>query len=222
MAEIRQDLKLQSDPSTIVRPNIITDCIPDGVVTHAKLDTDAVEDVNIRDFSVTENKVMDGAITSDKVASGAVTGTKIASDAVTSDKIGSGAVTEAKIANRAIRFDKLNFYENYLLSDYIISWGDDEITPRMLWDIFLSVRTHCGVVVYVDDFLNESEVIPNIWYDKSAQEVNIEFPSSVALPVKSYISGSSMIIDSTKVEDFLTDCGNTFVIYAMNGSTLYH
>ena len=222
MAEIRQDIKLQNDPSTIVRPNIIGDCIPDGDVTHAKLATDAVEEGNIRDSSVSEDKIADGSITTNKIASGAVTSGKIDSGAVTSGKIASNAVTNAKIQDHAIMFDKFNFYEGYLLSDYIISWGDDQITPRMLWDIFLSVRAHCGVVVYVDEFLNESEVIPNIWYDKSAQEVNIEFPSDVALPVKSYVSGSSMVIDNTKVEDFLTDCGNSFVIYAMNGTTLYH
>lgn len=87
MAEIRQDLKLQIDPSTIVRPNIVTDCIPDGAVTADKLATDAV----------TESKILDGAVTEDKIDDGAVTRDKIANQAVISSKIGNNAVTNEKI-----------------------------------------------------------------------------------------------------------------------------
>ena len=77
MPNIIQDLKLKSDPSTIVNPNIVTDNIPSGAVTTPKIDSNAVTTGKIAAGAVTEPKIDAGAVTTAKIADGAVTGAKI-------------------------------------------------------------------------------------------------------------------------------------------------
>lgn len=101
MAEILQDLKLQSDPATIVRPNIVSDNIP----------ADAVNTAKIEDGAVTTDKLDDGAVTTAKLDDGAVTTAKIDDGAVTTDKIANGAVTSGKIAANTITIGNIKNYE---------------------------------------------------------------------------------------------------------------
>ena len=107
MPDIKQTLKLKSDPSTNVYPNIVSDNIPSKAVTDDKIDDNAVTAAQLADNAVTENKILDEAVTKFKIADGAVTNAKIDGDAITSDKISNGAVTAAKIANGAVTFYKI-------------------------------------------------------------------------------------------------------------------
>lgn len=100
MPEINQDLKLQSDPTTIVRPNIVSDNIPSGAVTEAKLATGAV----------TQGKLASGAVGNAQLATQAVSADKIAPNAVTHAKIASGAVGNAQLATGAVSTSKCDFH----------------------------------------------------------------------------------------------------------------
>lgn len=53
---------------------------------------------NIKDGSVTTEKITDGAITEPKLANGAVTNAKIADNAITTDKVADGKITLSKLA----------------------------------------------------------------------------------------------------------------------------
>ena len=97
MPNIIQDLKLKSDPSTIVNPNIVSDNIPSGAVTTAKIASNAV----------TAGKLATGAVTASKIENGAVQQAHISVGAVTEPKIDAGAVTTAKIADGAVTWEKI-------------------------------------------------------------------------------------------------------------------
>ena len=134
MAEIIQDLKLQSDPSTIVRPNIVADNIPDGCITGNKVVNDSISGGKIVPGSITKNRMGLGsvgtdeleasAVTTSKIADSAVTSLKIADNAIITGKIASGAVTDDKIANATIKRGKLSVHE-MLFDDFIDELGDD-------------------------------------------------------------------------------------------------
>lgn len=102
MPNIIQDLKLKSDPSTIVNPNIVTDNIPSGAVTTPKIDSNAITTAKIADGAVTYPKIADNAISGNKIIDLAITTAKIADGAVTTAKIADGAVTWKKIAENTI------------------------------------------------------------------------------------------------------------------------
>lgn len=157
MAEIRQDLKLQSDPSTIVRPNIVTDCIPDGAVTEDKIGLRAVTSNKIADDAVVEDRIADGAVTAIKIAPNAVQTSKIGSGAVTTAKLATGAVTTDKIANSQITASKLLVYTDNLatlLNDDNVTtisefeeWIDDLIVGGCYW-AYLESGTYKFPVVF--------------------------------------------------------------------------
>lgn len=107
MAEIRQDLKLKDDPTTIVRPNIVGDCIPADAITNEKIASGAVTSTKIGTGAVTPGKIASDAVTSSKISTGAVTSSKIEDSAVTATKIASGAVLNLAIADGAISTSKL-------------------------------------------------------------------------------------------------------------------
>lgn len=113
MAEIKQDLKLQSDPSTVVRPNIVSDNIPSGAVTSAKIAAGAVTQPKLGTSSVTSDKLAAGAVIEAKIADSAVTSTKLASGAVQNGNIANGAVTGDKIASGTIENANLRNYSVY-------------------------------------------------------------------------------------------------------------
>lgn len=102
MPNIIQDLKLKSDPSTIVNPNIVTDNIPSGAVTTAKIASNAVTAGKIASGAVTASKIENGAVQTSHISAGAVTEPKIDSGAITTAKIADGAVTGTKIADNTI------------------------------------------------------------------------------------------------------------------------
>lgn len=102
MPNIIQDLKLKSDPSTIVNPNIVSDNIPSGAVTTAKIASNAVTAGKIASGAVTASKIENGAVQQAHISVGAVTEPKIGTGAVTTAKIADGAITGAKIADNTI------------------------------------------------------------------------------------------------------------------------
>ena len=102
MPNIIQDLKLKSDPSTIVNPNIVSENIPSGAVTTAKIASNAVTAGKVATGAVTASKIENGAVQSSHISVGAVTEPKIDAGAVTTAKIADGAVTGSKIANNTI------------------------------------------------------------------------------------------------------------------------
>ena len=96
MPEINQDLKLQSDPSTIVRPNIVSDNIPSGAIDSTKLGAS----------SVTSPKIAPSAVQSQHISAGAVQEAALDSLSVSTAKIQGGAVTTPKLANQAVNKSK--------------------------------------------------------------------------------------------------------------------
>lgn len=157
MAEIRQDIKLQNDPSTIVRPNIIGDCIPDRSITKDKIAYLTITSAELADDAASEDKIMDGAVTAIKIAANAVQTSKIGSGAVTSGKLASGAVTTAKIGDNQITSAKLLVYTDqlatYLNDDNITTeaefetWIDNLIVGGCYW-AYLATGTHKYPVVF--------------------------------------------------------------------------
>ena len=131
MAEIKQDLKLQSDPSTIVRPNIVGDNIPSDAVTTAKILDGAVTTDKLAAGAVTNNKLAQNSVDRDNIVDDAIETTHIVDDAITTQKIVNGAITNPKIAtgtiengkikNNEIRREKLKVYNGTMLTDYVES-----------------------------------------------------------------------------------------------------
>lgn len=102
MATIIQDLKLKTDPTTIVHPNIEADNIPASAITAAKIASSTITSAKLASNAVTNAKIASSAVTDDKIASGAVTSAKIASGAVTSAKIETGAIQASHFSAGAV------------------------------------------------------------------------------------------------------------------------
>ena len=117
MPTITQDLKLQSDPSTIVHPNIESANIPSSAITEDKIATGAVtgtkmasntiQSGNIQDSAITQGKIRSDAVSTAKIQDGAVTEQKIANAAISTAKIQDGAISTAKIQDSSITQAKI-------------------------------------------------------------------------------------------------------------------
>ena len=127
MPNIVQNLKLKSDPSTIVNPNIVSDNIPALAITTDKLAPNAVTAGKIGNGEITTLKIATSAVTANKIAAGAVTETKIDTGAVTTTKIADGAVTNAKIASGTI-IDN-NIMDNAIHASKLIGF---ELSPTAI------------------------------------------------------------------------------------------
>ena len=155
MAEILQDLKLQSDPTTIVRPNVVSDNIPDGAIVTNKLATGAVTTAKIADGAVTTAKLDAAAVTTAKVADGAVTTAKLDAGAVTNAKIQNSAVDASKIASGAVTRTKVSTQKYAVMDD---DYGDDIYGfVTYIQNLFLH-----GYRFYFDDDDDISECIVSI------------------------------------------------------------
>jgi hypothetical protein len=205
MAEIRQDLKLQSDPSTIVRPNIVTDNIPDGGVTTAKINDGAGTTAKIADNAITSAKIASGAVVNDKLSNNVVTSSKIADGAVQAAKISSGAVLESKLADNAVSHDKLKNYSVYgnkisrtagLIVDH--DWGET-FSDFVTWlkDAFASGATF---------FYSDGSDCASCYIRVTDSQIDIVLP----LPLTGY--QSSYTVTSANFETWLASEGSD--IYA--------
>ena len=228
MAEIIQDLKLQNDPTTIVRPNIVTGSIPSGAVTGdkiadgaittskvndgaitsdkiapasvigGKLGISSVYDLNIASGAVNEYKLASNAVVTSKIANGAVTESKIATGAVTGDKIGIATITGEKIASNSIGHNKLKFIDNYIIDDDYGDNIDDFVT-------YFTTLFKWGFRFYFDD---ENGYI--------AQVDSIEIgPHSVTLYSKYPLQGmqDEQIIDSSNFSTYFVSSGNGTLLH---------
>jgi hypothetical protein len=93
---------------TDIKDNSVTsEKLVNLAVTAAKVADNAITVSKISANAVTEAKIADGAATSAKIATSAITETKIASDAITTPKIAAGAVTAGEIAAGAIVAGKI-------------------------------------------------------------------------------------------------------------------
>lgn len=186
MAEIRQDLKLQSDPSTIVRPNIITDCIPDGAITAAKIAYYSIGHSWLAEDAVQDDNILDNAVITSKINSNAVTSSKIASGAVTEDKIGSGAVTNSKIGAFAVHRGNVR-----LLSQLVLDADTGEDFDDLLDWIQNAVLN--GYRFYFQDSLGN---VAQCLVVREGQEFRISTPS----PLQGF--NNTYTIDSANVDSF--------------------
>ena len=175
MASIRQDLKLKSDPSTIVYPNIIGDCIPEESIQGNQIIDDTIGEDHLIAESVTTSKIADGAVTTIKINNSAVTTGKIASNAVTTGKLAGGAVTSSILSDNAVTTQKIydgavtyakchireypyTYLSSVTLSD-LITWLDGTalgsvkffITNPYTEEIQFAVGANDIVVWYYDD-----------------------------------------------------------------------
>ena len=138
MAQIRQTLKLESDQTTEVFPNIKPENIPVsaidetkiaiGAVTTSKIRALAVQTSNIADNAVTNSKIGSLAVQEGNIGTGAVTTTKILNDAVTNSKIANNAVTTTKIIDEAVTTSKIKHVDNYLADDDLGDNIDEFVT----------------------------------------------------------------------------------------------
>lgn len=87
---------------------IKTEDIENGAITHDKMDLNSVGLLELRELSVSTEKIVNKAVTTDKLANAAVTTGKIDGSAVTEAKIADAAVTTAKIADGNVTTDKLS------------------------------------------------------------------------------------------------------------------
>ena len=228
MAEIIQDLKLQNDPTTIVRPNIVTGSIPSGAVTGdkiadgaittskvndgaitsdkiapasvigGKLGVSSVYDLNIASGAVNEYKLASNAVVTSKIANGAVTNGKIATATITGDKIATATITGDKIANQTISNNKLKFVDNYIIDEDL---GDDIDEFVVMFTLLFKK----GFRFYFDD---ENGYI--------AQVDSIEIgPHSVTLYSKYPLQGmqDEQIIDSSNFSTYFVSGGNGTLLH---------
>ena len=108
MATIVQDLKLKTDPTTIVHPNIEADNIPASAITAAKIASSTITSAKLASNAVTNAKIASSAVTDAKIASGAVTSAKIETGAIQTSHFATGAVDTNAIADHAVTALKLN------------------------------------------------------------------------------------------------------------------
>ncbi len=132
MPDIRQTLKLESDPSTNVFPNIKKENIPS--------------------LAIDSTKIENGAVIAAKIANGAVQSSHISPGAVGTAAIENLAVTSSKIANGAVLSSKIAYFDSYIIDEDL---GDDI-------DEFVTMFTRLfkrGYRFYFDD---ESGYICNV------------------------------------------------------------
>lgn len=203
MAVIRQDLKLEEDPTTIVHPNIETGNIPDSGITTNKIADNAVTSAKLNDNAVTTGKIHSSAVTSGKIAGNAITTSKINDGAVTTDKLADGNVTGAKIATGTITKSKIAYHEIY---GDAISWYDGLVFDFDTGDDFedfldwLSDRIKDGCTFYFDDEGgNQSQCL--------VARDGHEFKISNPLPLQGY--ATSYTINSGNEAAFWAGVGGT-------------
>ena len=97
MPIIYQDLKLENDPSTIVRPNIEGANIPTSAVDSSKIATGAVTNTKIAALAVTGDKIAANTITKDKIAANTITNDEIEDLTIQGGKVANGTITANKI-----------------------------------------------------------------------------------------------------------------------------
>ena len=162
MPEINQDLKLQSDPTTIVRPNINSDNIPSGAVTEAKLATGAVTQGKLASGAVGNAQLATQAVSADKIAPNAVTHAKMADDSVDTNNLVNQSVTSNKIATGAVSASKLKWsYWNFpgFASDLGVPMGTLADLAKFIKDVHLARYGFLTSFFYMPD-PNGSEICP--------------------------------------------------------------
>lgn len=162
MPEINQDLKLRSDPSTIVRPNIVSDNIPSGAITEDKLATRAVTQGKLATGAVGTSQLATQAVTSDKVAPNAITNAKMANDSVDTNNLVNQSVTNNKIATGAVSASKLKWsYWNFpgFASDMGVSMGTIADLAKFIKDVHLARYGFLTSFFYMPD-PNQPEICP--------------------------------------------------------------
>lgn len=189
MAQIRQTLKLESDPTTEVYPNIKPECIPALAIDEAKIASNAV----------TENKIADAAVTNSKLANNAVTEAKIDDGAVTNTKLATNSVTSTKIANNAVTRPKIQRTDNYVMDDDL---GD---TIYELCDHFINLYKE-GFKLYFYDGVAEF---------CSVDSINVDQHGTITLYCQQPIQGLQQIttIDSTNFQTFFSSGMGEFLHY---------
>ena len=81
--------------------------LKDGSVTNPKIASAAVTESKIADGSISTRLIKNGAVATEKIADSAVTESKIADSAVTADKIAANAVVAEKIADGSVTESKI-------------------------------------------------------------------------------------------------------------------
>ena len=203
MAEIRQDLKLESDPSTIVRPNIVGDNIPDGDITTDKLADSSVTTAKINDGAVTTDKLEDASVTNDKIAGGSVTSDKLGADSVNGSHIANGAITNAKLAtgtienskvkNNTLTREKMASINGTLLTDYVVNEGPKEEIQQFV--DMMGQFIEYGYKLYYES----SDEIANVslYVDVMQREVKITIDANVYnLPASTLLTGHVVTLTS--------------------------
>lgn len=162
MAVITQDLKLKSDPSTIVHPNIESSNIPADAVGTSQIAANSIINAKIADYAVSGTKISAGAISTAKIQDGAVTEGKIASGAVTGAKIAAQTITGSKIASDTIGTTQLKIRQ-IALATYISEMGYPITSLAQLANLFRTI---------IAGGLSDGVLIVRFHYDDTARVVH--------------------------------------------------
>ena len=134
MADIETTLKTRTNQDNVF-PNIRSNNIPSGAVTHDKVAVGAIDTNNILDGAVDEdklahasvgtNQLVDGSVTIDKMTDGSVGTDQLVSECVTHDKLGPACVWSDNITQEDVKFQHLT-YDNVDLATLYTRMGDFE------------------------------------------------------------------------------------------------
>ena len=208
MAVITQDLKLKSDPSTIVHPNIESANIPAGAVDTAHLAVYAVTAAKIAPTAVTDTKIASNAVTTAKIQDGSVTEAKIASGAVTGAKIAAQTITGSKIASDTIGTTQLKIRQ-IALATYISEMGYSPNTLATLANLFRNLIAgglSDGVLIVRFHYDDTSGVVHDVRLEvDDGNEVYIFADANANTPTYKAESGAD-------VATFLANAGSDLII----------
>ena len=214
MPNIIQDLKLKSDPSTIVNPNIVSDNIPSGAVTTAKIASNAV----------TAGKIASGAVTASKIENGAVQQAHISVGAVTEPKIDTGAVTTTKIADGAVTWEKIaagtiidnNIMDNAIHASKLVGF---HLNPTA---ILTNYPTLQDLLDWLDTFTSRELATISFFTWKNGYHSNalVSWNSSVPAMRIFYFNDANNAFEIAKLDndtDYLTFVTSAYFHIACNG-----
>lgn len=180
MPTITQDLKLQSDPSTIVRPNIQSSNIPSSAVTSDK----------IASAAVTSSKIASSAVTSDKIADGAIITAKLDDSSVTTAKLANLSVGTAQLKDDSVNIDKLKIdIEDWTISaiqelqdlyNEVINLLTDIKVLRIYYSTGSSVTDF--IVKANDNYANMTFIFNNSELTLSSDQDAIDFYNDYIVP----------------------------------------
>lgn len=180
MATIITNLRLQSDTSTIVHPNIEAGNIPNLSIDASKIAAD----------SISATKIATSAVINSKIAPQAVTRDKIAVSAIGTSEIADNSITRSKLQNNSVGRAQLRFIDDYVID---IDYGDTALD----FHDWLLQEWKRGMRLYFDDGTTERTTVDGISFDNHGSVI-----LHVSLPLQGM--SNNVTIDSSNISTFFS------------------